>query len=93
MKAVIIAGAAVAAVLLGLFVAGLCRLLWLSVPYETWVEYERARRNRKRTCNTCKHKPQCDTFFSRKYSALKMKEPETLKTAACKMYQEREGKA
>lgn len=38
MKAVIIAGAAVAAILLGLFVAGLCRLLWLSVPYETWLE-------------------------------------------------------
>lgn len=93
MKAVIIAGAAVAAVLLGLFVAGLFRLFWLSTPYETWVEIERARRNRKRTCNTCKHKPQCDTFFSRKYSALKMKEPEALKTAACKMYQEREGKA
>lgn len=98
MKAVIIAGAAVVAVLLGLFAAGLFRLLWLSVPYETWVEYERARRNRKRkkrkrTCNTCKYQPQCDTFFSRKYSALKTKEPEALKTAACKMYQEREDKA
>lgn len=93
MKAVIIAGAAVAAALLGLFVAGLCRLLWLSVPYETWVEYERARRSRKRTCNTCKHQPQCDTFFSRKYSALKMKEPEAWKTWACKKYQEREDKA
>lgn len=48
MKAVIIAGAAVAAVLLGLFVAGLCRLLWLSVPYETWLEYEREKEQRKR---------------------------------------------
>lgn len=48
MKAVIIAGAAVAAILLGLFVAGLCRLLWLSVPYETWLEYEREKEQRKR---------------------------------------------
>lgn len=48
MKAVIMAGAAVAAVLLGLFVAGLCRLLWLSVPYETWLEYEREKEQRKR---------------------------------------------
>lgn len=48
MKAVIIAGAAVAAVLLGLFVAGLCRLLWLSVPYETWLEYEWEKEQRKR---------------------------------------------
>lgn len=48
MKAVIIAGAAVAAVLLGVFVAGLFRLLWLSVPYETWVEYEREKRQRKK---------------------------------------------
>lgn len=48
MKAVIIAGAAVAAVLLGLFAAGLFRLFWLSVPYETWVEYEREKRQRKR---------------------------------------------
>lgn len=48
MKAVIIAGAAVAAALLGLFVAGLCRLLWLSVPYETWFEYEREKEQRKR---------------------------------------------
>lgn len=48
MKAVIIAGAAVAAVLLGLFMAGLCRLLWLSVPYETWLEYEREKEQRKR---------------------------------------------
>lgn len=48
MKAVIIAGAAVAAVLLGLFVAGLFRLLWLSVPYETWLEYEREKEQRKR---------------------------------------------
>lgn len=47
MKTVIIAGAAVAA-LLGLFVAGLFRLLWLSVPYETWVEYEREKRQRKK---------------------------------------------
>ena len=48
MKAVIIAGAAVAAILLGLFVAGLCRLRWLSVPYETWLEYEREKEQRKR---------------------------------------------
>lgn len=48
MKAVIIAGAAVAAALLGLFVAGLFRMLWLSVPYETWVEYEREKRQRKK---------------------------------------------
>lgn len=48
MKAVIIAGAAVVVVLLGLFVAGLCRLLWLSVPYETWLEYEREKEQRKR---------------------------------------------
>ena len=48
MKAVIIAGAAVAAILLGLFVAGLCRLLWLSVPHETWLEYEREKEQRKR---------------------------------------------
>ena len=48
MKAVIIAGAAVAAILLGLFVAGLCRLLWLSVPYETWLEYELEKEQRKR---------------------------------------------
>lgn len=48
MKAVIIAGAAVATVLLGLFVAGLFRLLWLSVPYETWVEYEREKRQQKK---------------------------------------------
>ena len=48
MKAVIIAGAAVAAVLLGLFAAGLFRLLWFSVPYETWVEYEREKRQRKK---------------------------------------------
>ena len=88
-RPLVLAGAAVVAVLLGLFAAGLFRLLWLSVPYETWVEYERARRNRKRTCNTCKHQPQCDAFFSRKYSALKTKEPEALKTAACKIYQER----
>lgn len=47
MKTVIIAGAAVAA-LLGLFAAGLFRLLWLSVPYETWVEYEREKRQRKK---------------------------------------------
>lgn len=93
MKAVIIAGAAVVAVLLGFFTITLFRLLLASVPYETWVEVERVRRNRKRTCNTCKHQPQCDTFFSRKYSALKMKEPEAMKTAACKMYQEREDKA
>lgn len=93
MKAVVIAGLAVAAVLLGLFIAALFRLLWASVPYETWVEVERARRNRKRTCNTCKHQPQCDAFFSRKYSELKTKEPEAMKTAACKMYQGREDKA
>ena len=48
MKAVIIAGATVAAVLLGLFAAGLFRLLWLSVPYETWLEYEREKGQRKR---------------------------------------------
>lgn len=48
MKAVIIAGAAVAVALLGLFVAGLCRLLWLSVLYETWVKYEREKEQRKR---------------------------------------------
>lgn len=48
MKAVIIAGAAVATVLLGLFVAGLFRLLWLSVPYETWVEYEREKKQREK---------------------------------------------
>ncbi|WP_418581546.1 hypothetical protein [Hominenteromicrobium sp.] len=47
MKAVIIAGATVAAVLLGLFAAGLFRLLWLSVPYETWLEYEREKEQRK----------------------------------------------
>jgi hypothetical protein len=29
-------------------VAGLCRLLWLSVPYETWLEYEREKEQRKR---------------------------------------------
>lgn len=48
MKAVIIAGATVAAVLLGLFAAGLFRLLWLSAPYETWLEYEREKEQRKR---------------------------------------------
>ena len=48
MKAVIIAGATVAAVLLGLFAAGLFRLLWLSVPYEMWLEYEREKEQRKR---------------------------------------------
>lgn len=48
MKAVIIAGAAVAAVILGLFAAGLFRLLWLSVPYETWLEYEREKEQRKK---------------------------------------------
>lgn len=48
MKAVIIAGAAVAVVLLGLFVAGLLRLLWLSVPYETWLEYEREKEQQKK---------------------------------------------
>lgn len=48
MKAVIIAGAAVATVLLGLFAVGLFRLLWLSVPYETWLEYEREKEQRKR---------------------------------------------
>lgn len=48
MKAVIIADATVAAVLLGLFAAGLFRLLWLSVPYETWLEYEREKEQRKR---------------------------------------------
>lgn len=48
MKAVIIAGAAVAAVLLGLFAAGLFRLLWLSVPYETWVKNEREKKQRKK---------------------------------------------
>ena len=31
-----------------LFVAGLFRLLWLSVPYETWLEYEREKEQRKR---------------------------------------------
>lgn len=48
MKAVVIAGAAVAAVVLGLFAAGLFRLLWFSVPYETWVEYEREKEQQKR---------------------------------------------
>lgn len=48
MKAVIIAGAAVAAVVLGLFAAGLFRLLWLSVPYETWLEYEQEKEQQKR---------------------------------------------
>ena len=48
MKAVIIAGAAVVAVILGLFAAGLFRLLWLSVPYETWLEYEREKEQRKK---------------------------------------------
>lgn len=46
MKTVIIAGAAVVAVILGLFAAGLFRLLWLSVPYETWLEYEREKGQR-----------------------------------------------
>ena len=44
MKAVIIAGAAVVAVLLAVFAAGFIRLIWLSVPYEIWAEYEREKR-------------------------------------------------
>lgn len=48
MKAVIIAGAAVVAVLLGFFTITLFRLLLASVPYETWVKNEREKKQRKK---------------------------------------------
>lgn len=47
------------------------------------------KRRKVRTCDTCKHQPECDVFFARRYERLGLKEPEAFRTLACKLYQKR----
>ena len=94
MIGLIIAGA-ILAVPLALAAVGAFLSCWYSVPYSEWVQYERERRRRKRrkrdrTCDTCKRKPQCDIFFTKRYQKLDISEPEGFKTMACKLYQKKE---
>lgn len=46
MTGFIIAGGVV--VVLLIVAVAVCRLLWYSVPYNEWVQYERERRHKKR---------------------------------------------
>ena len=46
----------------------------------------------RRTCDTCASQKRCDDFFERAYARMGMKEPESWRKWACKMYKEKEDK-
>lgn len=43
----------------------------------------------RRTCDTCTHQARCDQFFDMRYARLGMREPESWRNWACKMYREK----
>lgn len=45
---------------------------------------------KRRTCDTCTHQARCNEFFGMRYARLGMKEPESWRNWACKMYREKE---
>lgn len=41
---------------------------------------------RRKNCGECANKARCDQIVARKYAALGIKEPETFKNRACKLF-------